>query len=639
MSQTNELIQALPELPVPPNPASDSKQQFIVKAEAFTRAQKQFGDQLNSDFVPKVNAIGGDISVVVTNLPAIQAAPGHAAAAAQSAAQAGTSAQAADAAKAAAEAAQAGAEAARAEAETARDEAETAKTAAEAARDAAQAAQSGAETARDAAEASRTAAETSETNAAAGATAATQKAGEASDSATAALAARTAAETALDGAETARDAAITAKTEAEAARDAAQAIVGITLSDAVDSDSSETAASSKAVKTAYDKAVEATGVPVGASLSWGGMQEPEGWLFANGGLARKADYPALYAAIGDAYGGADVPSDSFRLPNLREYADVSPIKRVFSGNCQILDLNVATGDVVFTDAASANGVRLLRDGATDPEDLPYCPVHASDLAFDSSNGHLWCAGTLKANTSHHAIAVLRNGNWEIVVSGTNRLAVAALAVNPVSHDVWYAENYPVHKVNVLRGGTGEPLSVWDSGVPGLITSIRCDPSSGDVWTFSNAGGLFVARGGVGEIQNAIAMQGWNNGKLAVNPVTGDVHMTAYHLTTYMSITLPGGGGARVDCEMPGVQGIASLSPDSVSGWLWAVYQYNGPTGNSMFGVALRRDIRAGWEYFPYGSHLSWCAVNPATHDVWVGGGNGLYFIRGNTIFFRILRAA
>ena len=188
--------------------------------------------QLNDDFIPAVNSIGQGVDTVINSLPAIQAAPGHAASAAQGATTATQKAGEASDSATAALAAENNADTARTGAEMARDAAITAKTGAEAARDAALAARDGAVTARDAALASQAAAETSNTGAAQSATTATQKAGEASDSATAALAARTAAETALDGAETARDAAITAKTEAEAARDAAQAIVGITLSDA-----------------------------------------------------------------------------------------------------------------------------------------------------------------------------------------------------------------------------------------------------------------------------------------------------------------------------------------------------------------------------------------------------------------------
>lgn len=222
MSQNLEPIQDLPELPVPPNPASDSKQQFITKAEAFTRAQKQFGDQLNSDFVPKVNAITADVNVVVTNLPAIQAASTHAAKAADSATAAAASAatateQASIATDKAGEAhgsAQAASASEAAAAGSAATATRQASIATDKAEDAARSA-AAAQAARDAAEASKTAAKTSETNAAAGAATATQKAADAADSATAAQTAKTAAET--------------ARVAAETARDEAQAIVGPTV--------------------------------------------------------------------------------------------------------------------------------------------------------------------------------------------------------------------------------------------------------------------------------------------------------------------------------------------------------------------------------------------------------------------------
>lgn len=215
MSQTIQ-IQAL--TPVDKWPARKLPQ------ERFDTAVKRSMDQmsgmvgqLNDEFIPAVNSIGPGVDTVVNNLSVIQAAPGHAASAAQSAMDATQKAgEAADSATAALEAKN-NADTARAGAETARDAALTAKTDAETARDVAQAAQEGAETARDAAETARAGAETSETNAAADAATATQKAADAADSATAAHASKTAAET--------------ARVAAEAARDEAQAIVGIAPSD------------------------------------------------------------------------------------------------------------------------------------------------------------------------------------------------------------------------------------------------------------------------------------------------------------------------------------------------------------------------------------------------------------------------
>lgn len=222
MSQTIQ-IQAL--TPVDKWPARKLPQ------ERFDTAVKRSMDQmsgmvgqLNDEFIPAVNSISPGVDTVVNNLSAIQAAPGHAASAADSATAAAASAatateQASIATDKAGEAhgsAQAASASETAAAGSAATATEQASIATDKAEDAARSA-AAAQAARDAAEASRTAAETSETNAAADAATATQKAADAADSATAAHASKTAAET--------------ARVAAEAARDEAQAIVGIAPSD------------------------------------------------------------------------------------------------------------------------------------------------------------------------------------------------------------------------------------------------------------------------------------------------------------------------------------------------------------------------------------------------------------------------
>lgn len=72
-------IQALPTLPTPPDPASDSKAEFLAKAQAFTTAQKWFGDQLNENFIPKINLVASLVEAVNSHMPEISAAPESAA--------------------------------------------------------------------------------------------------------------------------------------------------------------------------------------------------------------------------------------------------------------------------------------------------------------------------------------------------------------------------------------------------------------------------------------------------------------------------------------------------------------------------------------------------------------------------------
>ena len=58
-------------------------------------------------------------------------------------------------------------------------------------------------------------------------------------------------------------------------------------------------------------------VPSGTLLEYAGSRVPRGFLDANGSLVLRATYPALYAAIGDAFGRND-GSTNFRLPNPNE---------------------------------------------------------------------------------------------------------------------------------------------------------------------------------------------------------------------------------------------------------------------------------------------------------------------------------
>lgn len=82
----------------------------------------------------------------------------------------------------------------------------------------------------------------------------------------------------------------------------------VQLSSATDSNSEELAATPKAVKAAYDKAVESAGkgLPVGAVIGFPrAVTNPEGYLKADGSTFAQATYPDLHRVLG-----------SNKLPNL-----------------------------------------------------------------------------------------------------------------------------------------------------------------------------------------------------------------------------------------------------------------------------------------------------------------------------------
>lgn len=82
-------------------------------------------------------------------------------------------------------------------------------------------------------------------------------------------------------------------------------IVNAKKSDAIDSESSDTVATSKAVKKAYDKAVEAlgkdTGVPLGSIIAFPReISNPIGFLKCDGSNFGSSAYPDLYRAMGNS---------------------------------------------------------------------------------------------------------------------------------------------------------------------------------------------------------------------------------------------------------------------------------------------------------------------------------------------------
>lgn len=113
----------------------------------------------------------------------------------------------------------------------------------------------------------------------------------------AAATAQSAAEDAQRVASSAQEKADSAYVEATKAASTEQA-GRVQLSDAVDSDSSTTAATSKAVKIAYDKAVDASGFPAGTRLLFHQAAAPTGWV-----KQTDVDDAALRVVSGGSGGG------------------------------------------------------------------------------------------------------------------------------------------------------------------------------------------------------------------------------------------------------------------------------------------------------------------------------------------------
>ena len=96
----------------------------------------------------------------------------------------------------------------------------------------------------------------------------------------------------------------------------------VQLSSAINSDSEEFAATSKAVKLAYDLANTAnnkdvSGIPTGSLVPFAGAVIPEGYLLCNGAAVSRTTYAKLFAVIGTLWGSGDGET-TFNLPDFSD---------------------------------------------------------------------------------------------------------------------------------------------------------------------------------------------------------------------------------------------------------------------------------------------------------------------------------
>ncbi len=66
----------------------------------------------------------------------------------------------------------------------------------------------------------------------------------------------------------------------------------------------------------FSALANASSIPAGTIVAFGGSTPPSGWLLCDGSQVSRSTYSALYAATGNAYGAGDGTS-SFHLPDLR----------------------------------------------------------------------------------------------------------------------------------------------------------------------------------------------------------------------------------------------------------------------------------------------------------------------------------
>ena len=102
------------------------------------------------------------------------------------------------------------------------------------------------------------------------------------------------------------------------------------------------------------------GVPAGTLIHFAGKSVPDGYLIANGAGVPVADYPALYAAIGNTYGGN---STTFYLPNLSGRFLEGTTSTSSVGSYYSAGLPNITGSLFCDTNEAGNGLVFRGEGA------------------------------------------------------------------------------------------------------------------------------------------------------------------------------------------------------------------------------------------------------------------------------------
>lgn len=107
--------------------------------------------------------------------------------------------------------------------------------------------------------------------------------------------------------------------------------------------------------------VDITGVPTGTILPFAGNTIPEGFLACNGAAVSAETYSALYAVIGNTYGG---DSTTFNLPNLSddrfmEFATTAGTKK----NAGLPNITGSAANTAFWNARNSGALAFVSNGS------------------------------------------------------------------------------------------------------------------------------------------------------------------------------------------------------------------------------------------------------------------------------------
>lgn len=187
----------------------------------------------------------------------------------------------------------------------------------------------------------------------------------------------------------------------------------------------------------------APGVPAGMKGQFAGSAPPPGWLERDGSVLLRADFPALFAAIGTTYNTGGEASDEFRLPDdrglfERNWDDGAGIDagRAFGSIQQ--DQNkehthtgtaLSAGNHSHSGSAASNGAHAhstqIRNsgGSTSGPHVYSAGVGGSLINTASAGAHTHTLSINSGGAHEHTLSLASEGGAEVRVKNRASLAI------------------------------------------------------------------------------------------------------------------------------------------------------------------------------------------------------------------------
>ena len=164
-------------------------------------------------------------------------------------------------------------------------------------------------------------------------------------------------------------------------------------------------------------------LPAGMIVPYAGASAPTGWLLCNGQSVLRADYPALFAAIGTTYGTAD--GTHFTLPDMRGRV---PAGKDDMGGSAASRLTSANGGVDGASLGAAGGSQNVTLAANQIPSLTSSGSNSITVTSAGAHGSIpYDATTYSGNRTDGG-----GGGWVPAHGSPNAGAITSTGSNPIS---------------------------------------------------------------------------------------------------------------------------------------------------------------------------------------------------------------